>query len=270
MKMKMKINFLSIILIILIVILLFYYFNTIKEKFEYKLNEEEKKDKNISIPLNIYQTWHTKDLDTEMQKAVDIVKEKNPEFTHHLFDDHDCAKFIETHFDKEVLDAYNTLIPGAYKADLWRYCILYINGGIYMDIKYFNVADFKLINLTDKEYFVRDIDRSGRGIYNAFMVCYPGNPKLLNAINNIVQNVKNRFYGGGALDPTGPILLKREFSEEELNNIRLTIGENDCPTKTCINLDGKPILAIYKDYYKTRQTPKKSYHDYWYEKNIYL
>ena len=52
--------------------------------------------------------------------------------------------FIKSHFSKRVLYAYDKLIPGAFKADLWRYCIIYINGGIYIDIKY-ECLHFKFI-----------------------------------------------------------------------------------------------------------------------------
>ena len=46
-------------------------------------------------------------------------------------------------------------------------------GGIYLDIKYECVGDFNLTQLTDSEYFVRDIETSGGGVYNGFMVCKP-------------------------------------------------------------------------------------------------
>ena len=52
------------------------------------------------------------------------VKKTNPIFEHHLFDDNDCREFIKNNFPEVVLQAYDGLIPGAYKADLWRYCIL--------------------------------------------------------------------------------------------------------------------------------------------------
>jgi hypothetical protein len=102
------------------------------------------------------------------------------------------------------------------------------------------------------------------------MICKPGNPKLFKSIRNIVENVNTKFYGESAFEPTGPLLLKRVFSQEEIDGLRLTLGENDCPTKTCINLDNKPILAIYKQYYQTRKSDKPSYHELWINKKIYL
>ena len=71
-----------------------------------------------------------------MQKAIDNLQTCNPELEYFLFDDNDCIEFIKTHFENDVVDAYYRLIPGAYKADLWRYCVMYIEGGIYIDIKY--------------------------------------------------------------------------------------------------------------------------------------
>ena len=158
------------------------------------------------IPANIFQTWHTKILPPKMFCSISYIKKLNPNFKYYLFDDNDCREFIKTHFENDVLNAFDTLIPGAYKADLWRYCVLYIHGGIYLDIKYIPVNGFKLIELVEKEHFV--LDRlPPLTIYNALMVCKAGNPFLLDAIHTIVQNVKNKYYGSCALSPTGPIML---------------------------------------------------------------
>ena len=84
-----------------------------------------KTEYNSIIPLNIYQTWHSKALPPLMERTVCLIKEQNPTFNYYLFDDNDCREFIKTNFDSKILYAYDHLIPGAYKADLWRYCILY-------------------------------------------------------------------------------------------------------------------------------------------------
>ena len=108
-----------------------------------------KMTKNINfesiIPLKIYQTWHTKTLPQHMLEAVNKLKQRHPRFEYFLFDDNDCRQFIIKHFDNNVVKAFDSLIPGAYKADLWRYCVLYITGGIYLDIKYYCTNSFRLI-----------------------------------------------------------------------------------------------------------------------------
>ena len=220
------------------------------------------------IPLDIYQTWKTKNLPPKMRECVENLKKKNPEFTHHLYDDEDCYKFIQKNFEPEVAAAYDSLIPGAYKADLWRYCILYKHGGVYLDIKYCNFGDFKLIELMDQEHFVYDSTayENGKevgGIYNAFMIAYPGNMKLKNAIDNIVKNVKTKYYGKSDLAPTGPILLGREFSESELSKLKLSYSNKT----NYIRYNGVPIFTMYKDYYT--KDNKQRYGTLWSQRKIY-
>ena len=164
-----------------------------------------KNDYNTVIPLKIYQTWFTKDLPEKMRERVETLKKQNPKFEHFLYDDNDCREFIKNHYNNDVLNAYDSLIPGAYKADLWRLCVLFINGGIYLDIKLNCTNGFKLIELTENEHYV--VDRVPNGIFNSLMVCKKGNAYLLKCIQQIVQNVKSRFYGKSPLHPTGPVLL---------------------------------------------------------------
>ena len=66
--------------------------------------------------------------------------------------------FIKNNYPVDVLEAFNKLIPGAYKADLWRYCVLYKLGGIYLDIKYSCVNNFKLI-ATEVDNRLNTIDK---------------------------------------------------------------------------------------------------------------
>ena len=145
---------------------------------------------NPVVPLKIYQTWYTKDLPPYMSRCVESIKSDNPEFKHYLYDDTDCLNFIRDNFDSDVAFAYQSLVPGAYKADLWRYCILYIYGGIYLDIKYHCVNGFKLITLTDDEYFVADRYHTldTLAVYNAFIVAKPKN-KILYKERSIIERL---------------------------------------------------------------------------------
>jgi mannosyltransferase OCH1-like enzyme len=225
----------------------------------------------FEIPANIFQTWQSKKIPPLMMENIFLIKKTNPNFRYYFFDDTDCENFIKKNFPVKVLNAYNNLIPGAYKADLWRYCILYKMGGIYMDIKYKPINGFKFYNLLEKEHFVLDTDN--HNIYNAVMVCKPGNEILLKAINQICENVKNKYYGNGILDPTGPALLSNFFSKEEKNNIdmkHVVYGNNDY--EKVVQFNGENILNCYPGYFKERQysSNKKHYAELWHEKNIYL
>ena len=227
------------------------------------------------IPLHIYQTWHTKKLPERMQEWVDKLQRMNPEFTHHLYDDADCEQFIRKHYGEDVAKAYTTLVPEAYKADLWRYCVLHQNGGIYLDVKFCTIGSVRLSELVDKEYFVRDTEVSTGGVANGFMVCRPGNPKLWNCIQRIVENVKNRFYGDNPLEPTGPLCLKREFTEDELSEMRremeLKVSGDGVNKNLEIVWNGRPILEAYKGYYHSdnRNDSQNYYANKWKNRTMY-
>jgi mannosyltransferase OCH1-like enzyme len=210
------------------------------------------------IPLNIFQTWSTKQLPPYMKQCVESVKQENPEFEHYLFDDHDCLQFLRTHYDTDVVHAYQTLKPGAFKADLWRYCILYTYGGIYLDIKYHCVDGFKLITMTDDEYFVcDDIERVHQlAVHNAFMVTKPNNQILYKCIQQIVKNVQMKFYGTDSLQLTGPLLMIQYFTPEEKEKLqRLHYVHNNA-----IAYKDTIILQHYPEYREEQRTYGKTKH----------
>ena len=237
-----------------------------KLKIPYPLKEHY----NSIIPLNIFQTWVSKKVPPLMAQSMLHIKKNNPRFNYFLFDDNDCREFIRTHFKPDVLDAYDRLIPGAYKADLWRYCILFIKGGIYLDIKYRPLNGFKFINLTESEHFV--YDTNGVDIYNALMVCLPGNQILFQSIRRIVENVKNKFYGNSFLEPTGPKLLTNFISANHAN-VDLKHKElNNNINYRIIYFHDIPILKSYNGHATERDkySRKKHYSILWQERRVYL
>jgi len=223
---------------------------------------------NITIPFNIFQTWHTKNLSPLMLSAVLKIKRANPRFNHYLFDDNECREFIQKHFASDVLQSYDSLIPGAYKADLWRYCVLFIKGGIYVDMKYAPVNGFKFINLTESEHLVVDID--GHCIYNALMVSKPGNQVLFRAIRKVVDNVKNKYYGDTYLSPTGPGLLATIISADD-PIVDLKHEANGDENNKLILYKGSPILKSYNGHIKDKikNSIKDHYAVLWKNRNIY-
>lgn len=175
------------------------------------------KSKDTCIPRNVYQCWisSNKKIPKCIKESVSIIQKQNKNLNFYFFNDKMCKEFIKKHFDKEVLNAYNTLIPGAYKADLWRYCVMYIKGGIYLDCKYIMHNNNKLYKLLNNEYYVRDISRYHNGEYisQGLIVCRPKNILFKKCIEKIVQNVKSKNIGRCDLDVTGPRLLADKVKE---------------------------------------------------------
>ena len=228
---------------------------------------------NNIIPLNLYTCWHTKNLPPLLKNTYEILIKENPEFNHYLYDENDCINFIQDNFDNEVLNTYNSLIPCSYKSDLWRYCVLYINGGIYYDIKFSCINGFKFIALTENELFVRD--RPDNCVLTGLIVSKPGNIILKQCIDQIVLNVKNRFYGKDALFPTGPGLLGLFISEKHREDLIAYFGNskfNNDKEVYYIVYNNTIILQYDHNNYRNEQTQYQlnlHYSILWNNHNIY-
>lgn len=260
------------------------------------------------VPLILYQTWHSKKLPPKMAECVERLTRDNPEFEHRLFDDADCRAFIRDNYDANVLDAYDRLVPGAYKADLWRYCVLYKTGGVYLDIKFQCEPGFSLMELTkETETFVLDrpygdlsmplevnlavinannfYDQLPKytegmwknrqiGLYNAVMATIPGNPVLYECIEQIVKNVKNEYYGHGCLYPTGPGLLgEKYFGKSYKKRVKKIRFFNSMVGNYILNKKQK-VLSHYPEYRHEQaiysgKGPVFYYPDLWYHRKVY-
>lgn len=238
-------------------------------------NEEYVKEKyniNKTIPKIIWQTWSTKTLPVGMAKTVQKIKNNNSTFTHNLFDDDECKQFILKYFDNDMCDAFVNIIPGAYKADIWRYCVLYIHGGIYLDIKFEPVGDFNFNALLDNEHFCKDRDgehwiKDGFGIYNAIMITYPRNKLLLLALKKIVYNYKNNIYEHGSLYLSGPGLLGNLYKKiyvDKKNIDMLNINSE------YISYKNSNVLKCYNEYRNEQNCGTyKPYNEIWNKRKVY-
>ena len=84
------------------------------------------------IPFVIYQTYHSKHLiPSKVQENMD--KYAAP-FRRYVFNDSECHAFLRKHFHRSVSDMFYEL-EGPHRSDVFRYAILYIHGGVYIDIK---------------------------------------------------------------------------------------------------------------------------------------
>tara|TARA_Y100000389_G_C17465790_1_gene525406 strand:- start:173 stop:982 length:810 start_codon:yes stop_codon:yes gene_type:complete len=185
-------------------------------RFLTKLNSQE----NTRIPLVLYKTGPLKydDLSERIHVLFKETLDLNPGFRIEYYDDEKSRNFIKTHFNKEILNAYDRLVPGAYKADFFRYCVLYINGGVYSDLtQRFFLSFYDFIDLQrDDLFLVDDIKfkvHNKEGIQINFMAARPKHPIFLDAIHRIVENVRINYYGISSLDPTGPYLFRSVYEK---------------------------------------------------------
>jgi hypothetical protein len=92
-------------------------------------------DSSRLIPKLIHQTWYEEVTAEKYPNFSRLVSSwKNSGWDYKMYSDDEAKDFLKHHFPLEVQEAYDTILPGAFKADLFRYCVLLIRGGIYADV----------------------------------------------------------------------------------------------------------------------------------------
>lgn len=88
-----------------------------------------------SIESNFFQTWKDEFFDPETYTRLKNFRDGNLDFDFHFFDDNKMANYMKNIWAHHpISDIFFKTQFGAAKADIWRYCILYDMGGIYLDI----------------------------------------------------------------------------------------------------------------------------------------
>lgn len=218
------------------------------------------------VPKNLFLTWSTKDLPPAMKVNVDQLKTQNPDFKITVSDDSDCRDFLQSNFPPEVHSAFDALKPGAYKSDLWRLCVLYVYGGIYMDVKL--SCKVPLNTFLTREHFVYDgVFRKNniqyRSIYNGLIVSRANNPVLLRGIVQILINVSKGYYGETPYDITGPHMLGSLYETQEPF---LLVHHGPKKAET-IRLNETVLFTEYPKYREECTQPY--YADLWGSKSVY-
>lgn len=175
------------------------------------------------IPKIVYQTWYQKkNIPTAYQKIINHNKKLNPEYRFILYDDWDLKRLFER-APATIRDAYFRINPhyGPARADLFRYYIIYLNGGIYLDIKirckkpfrqYIFNDDHCLLSYWELENFNKDYLQNRYGeLQNWHLIYEPNHPvlkKMLDAIILKSNDMGNPMLTGkdAVLKVTGPIL----------------------------------------------------------------
>ena len=224
-----KTNTIKIYLIILIIFILSFLLKKkkISEEFKGNLNKNDYKN-------TLVQTY--KDFSLVPEKVHINRKKFLPNYKYIFFDDKGCEDFINNNFGKDFLLVYKKTEALPHKADFFRYCYLYINGGLYCDIKTIFLKPVDEIFIQkDKTYSV--LSTIPQTIYQGIIYTYPRNPLFLVLINNFVSIIKK-----GIPDY---LIFTVDFYDVFSNNEKrkkLKCGENDkiiLFREVCSNTDNK-------------------------------
>ena len=201
----------------------------------------------MPIPKVIYQTWKTKNLHPNCINVKNNIQALNPDYEIILYDDMEADQFIRYNFDEYTYKCFSQLNIGASRADFWRYCILYINGGIYLDLD----ADItrpldELIQEDDKGIITRE---SHNEIFNQWILIFEKeHPIMKKSIENCCYNISNKtthdiYY------LTGPRLFTKSVNEvlcgyynKPVSNL---YNETDTQLNSVLNNSSSPVRCRF-------------------------
>lgn len=178
------------------------------------------------VPLMIHQTLSNREVPTLLwERLLQPHRKTAPHFSFSFYDDNEMEAVIRQHFPPRVLAAYHRIHPayGACRSDFGRYCILYVYGGLYLDIKS-EIRKDPLPWLSSKNpvllgghwkhaaYHAELLNHPKGEVMNWVLASTPHHPLLWELIMDITQRIETGPNGRGkqfVLELTGPIALSR-------------------------------------------------------------
>jgi len=227
-----------------------------------------------NIPKIIHKTGPNKinNLSNEIVKIFNDITYNNPDYKIKYYDNDDCFNLIKNNFSSDVLWAYEKLIPTAYKADLFRYCVLYLYGGIYSDLTQQILLPLNDIIDYNKDTLILTEDRfipevNFKAIQISFICSIPKNNIFKKAIEQVVVNCKTNYYGYTPLCTTGPVLFRLILNNNNINyNLKL---EHYRYGEYLMYKNKKFIKTKSKNHHKILYKNRTHYSTLWENKKIY-
>tara|TARA_Y100000389_G_scaffold178261_1_gene191262 strand:- start:63 stop:908 length:846 start_codon:yes stop_codon:yes gene_type:complete len=178
-----------------------------------------------SIPKIIHKVYieHSMKLPTELSENLKKAHESwtllNPGYKMKFYSGDDCIKYLQQHFGSEYVDIFNNINAYAGKCNFFRMCVVYNEGGWYSDWKQMCLKpihewvhkDLEFVGFYDPYWNLETVKKKcGQ---NATFGSIPKHPILKKTIDLIKDNVKNKYYGKGALYTTGVCVYGRAIHE---------------------------------------------------------
>jgi len=168
--------------------------------------------KHLQFPRKIWQTWKVDPLNFE-ERDLNWARswtQKNPNYRYEVLTDQNDIQYVEHHFGPnglnrpDIIKIYKTVTAKIVKADLLRYMIMYVDGGIYTDI---DVEALRpLDHFIPERFSERDVDmvigveidqpeynnhtilgKKSQSFCQWTFMCKPGLPVMLRLIENIMS-----------------------------------------------------------------------------------
>lgn len=155
-------------------------------QLDYKVEEPK-------IPKVVYFTYH--ELKFIPQYVLSNIEKNCEGCDIRIFDDAQCIAFLEKYFGRKAVSIFNNMKFSAHKADFWRYCILYVFGGCYFDIKTNFIKPIsEIFDFTKHSTWYTVLGIGDKLVYNGIIVTPPRNPILLKCIKHCFRKKRSKDY----------------------------------------------------------------------------
>jgi mannosyltransferase OCH1-like enzyme len=188
----------------------------------------------MEIPKIIYQTWKTYDIPDQWKYAQKTVKEKNKDWKYVLLSDEDNLQIVKKHFP-DFLPYYVNFKYNIQRADAIRYMVLYLYGGVYLDLDYQALKPFGSIILENGKEVGFIKSGNVNCITNSFLCSHKGANFWLECIEEMKKPYKwwHVTKHLKIMCSTGPLMIDKVYKE---NKDKSQLLEITVPCSVC-NID---------------------------------
>lgn len=130
----------------------------------------------------------------------------NTGYTLNYHSDATAAKFVARMCGSEMADAYRCFTAPAHRADLFRFCALYAQGGLYLDNDIVPLVPLVELYVSDAGVSMGN-DLNG-GVQMKILAGQAGHPIFKCMLDRILAHVRWRTIPSSSLYISGPLLLK--------------------------------------------------------------
>jgi mannosyltransferase OCH1-like enzyme len=152
---------------------------------------------------------------------------KNPAYRIEFSDNLRCRDLIESQFDKDLAECFDFIPHGPIKADLWRLCVLYCEGGVYCDIDIEPHMGFDEA-IDEDTFFLTSASRVNNYLNPIVLACRASNHILLRCIEEYKRKFKEKSYDywRWSICPMLYRFTKEELGRDIINGIDSTLFSN--------------------------------------------
>lgn len=205
------------------------------------------KSPHASIPYHVHQSFCTDTLPYELVRRSQTIVEREPGLSYTFWTDTAAREYLGTLSDTRILQMYDALIPGAYKADVFRYALLYQQGGVWIDmgVEMHQTIQWCLEKEPSRDLVVIREAAASDGYWNGFIMVRPHHPALLAVLDRCLLNTAMKCYGVSSLSITGPLAWYRSSHIFEPRCWQLNKPENHRYTDIAeiLHPDGGVVVA---------------------------